>query len=104
MLTKRLLSIFLLISVLGNFFLMYRVLDLGVTTTYQESEIALRIKQMEAMERLFPALVASTSRSQLLDAAEKLELETFDKGSEGVNVGGIMFIFSDNRVSAVDFY
>ena len=102
MLKGRMVVILLLISVLANFGLAYRVFDLGVTITYGNDELARRGRQVEAMQKLFPAVLKDRSRSNLTDVAGKLGLEVLDKGDEGVYIDGVQFIFSGDQVSAVD--
>jgi hypothetical protein len=97
------LGILLLISVLGNAVLLYRVFDLGVTTTYGSDEIRRRSQQAADAEKLLPSLVSGTSRMDLLNAAQKTGLEVLDKGEEGLYVGGIHFVLSGDRVAAVKF-
>lgn len=103
MLKRRMVVILLLISVLANFGLAYRVFDLGVTITYGSDELARRGRQAEAMQKVFPATVKDRSRSNLIDVARKLGLEVFDKGDEGVYIDGVQFTFSGDQVSGVDF-
>jgi hypothetical protein len=103
MLTRKILPVLLLISVLGNLGLAYRILDLGTTITYSADEAVRRNKQVSAMQKLFPALLEDRSRFGLADAAGRLALEVLDKGAEGTYVDGIQFIFVGDQVSGVDF-
>jgi hypothetical protein len=103
MLTRKILPVLLLISVLGNLGLAYRILDLGTTITYGADEAVRRNKQVSAMQKLFPALLEDRSRFGLADTAGRLALEVLDKGAEGTYVDGIQFIFVGDQVSGVDF-
>ena len=100
---KKTLGVLLLISVLGNAVLIYRVFDLGVTTTYGSDEISRRTQQVADAQKLLPPLLSGTSRMELLSEAQKAGLEVMDKGEEGLYVGGIHFVLSGDRVAAIDF-
>jgi hypothetical protein len=100
---RKVLGIALLVSVLGNIVLLYRVLDMGVTTTYGADEISRRGKQVADVQKLLPLLMPHTSRADLLGAAQKAGLEIIDKGQEGMYVGDVQFIFSGDQVTAVKF-
>jgi hypothetical protein len=88
---KKTLGGLLLMSVLGNVLLIYRVFDLGVTTTYGSDEISRRTQQVADAEKLLPPLLSGTSRTELLSEAQKAGLDVMDKGKEGLYVGGIHF-------------
>ena len=103
MVTRKVLGILLLISVLGNAFLLYRVIDLGVTTTYGADEIGRRSSQAADAQKLFTLLMTHVSRADVLAAAGKTGLEILDKQDEGTYVGNILFIFSGDQVTAVKF-
>jgi hypothetical protein len=100
---KTVLGIALLVSVLVNAFLLYRLLDTGVTVTYGAAEISYKQKQEAAAEKLLPLLLANTSRDSLLDAARRAGLEIIDKGTDGVYVGKVHFMLSNDHVTAVTF-
>lgn len=100
---KKALGIALFLSVLGNLVLLYRVFDLGVTTTYGADEISRRSRQAADAQKLLPLLMPGTSRSDVSSAARKVGLEVIDKGEEGLYVGGIHFVVADDRVAAVRF-
>jgi hypothetical protein len=93
----------LLMSLVINLGLAFRVLDLGAVITDGSDEIIRRGKQVHAMQELFPAILKDGSRVNFATAAEKLGLQVLDKNDEGVYVEGIQFIFSEGQVSAVDF-
>lgn len=100
---KKALGILLLLSVLGNAILLYRVLDLGVMTTYGDDEVSRRSKQAADAQKLLPLLMLDTSRADVLSAAQKAGLEVIDKGEEGLYVGDIHFVLSEDRIVAVKF-
>jgi hypothetical protein len=100
---KNVISIALLLSVLGNFVLLYRVFDMGLTSTYEADEISRRGHQVANVQKLLPLLVPNMSRANLLSAARKANLEILEKGEEGLYVGGIRFLLSGDRVVAVNF-
>lgn len=93
----------LVLSVLGNCILLYRVLDLGVATTYLSDEVRRRGQQTEDARKLLSFLVTHQSRADVLDAARVTGLEVLDKGEAGVFIGSIHFIFSDDEVSTIEF-
>jgi hypothetical protein len=72
---SRVLIVLLLASIAANVFLLYRVFDVGVTTTYEGSEINLLKKQQAQMRKLFPFLQIGISRDALLSAAGREGLE-----------------------------
>lgn len=100
---KKILGIGLLISVVGNIVLLYRLLDMGVTTTHGADEINRRGQQLADVQKLLPLLMPNVSRVDLLSAARKADLEFLEKGEEGVYVGGIQFLFSGDQVVAIKF-
>lgn len=100
---KRVASIVLWISLLGNAALLYRLFDLGVTTTYGADEISRRNQQAAQAEKLVPLLLQSTSRAEVLSAAQKADLEVLEKGEDGLYVGSIHFVFVGDQVAAVSF-
>jgi hypothetical protein len=100
---KRSLVLLLVASLLANLGLLYRIVDMGLTSTYAGDEIARREKQEADAQQLLRVLLATTSRDDLLDAAHRASLEVINKGEEGVYVGEIRFVFSGDRVVGVDF-
>jgi hypothetical protein len=100
---KTLFGVLLVISIIGNAILLYRVLDMGVTTTYQSDEIKQRGEQLEGIQKLWSSLLPNTSRADVLNAARKSGLEVLDKQEEGLYVDGIHFVFSGDQVTAVKF-
>src|SRR5690606_15053959 len=94
----RLLSIALAISALLNLYLAYRLLDLGVTSTYAADELQRRGAQVSALQRLLPLLMPNTSRHLLISTAQAAGLEVLDKGDEGVYVEEILFVISNDQV------
>jgi hypothetical protein len=83
--------------------LLYRVFDLGVTTTYGDDEISRRSQQAADAQRLMPLLMPGASRADVLSAAARAGLEVLDKGEEGLFVGSMHFVFTQDRVAAVKF-
>lgn len=98
---KKLTVFSLVISVVINFALLYRIFDLGVTTTYGSEEILQRNQQVRELEKLLPLLLITTSREQVLHAANQAGLEVTEKREEGTYIGMTLFSFSDNKVTAV---
>jgi hypothetical protein len=98
----KILALILVISVLGNVFLLYRLIDTGVTVTYGAAELGYRAKKLKALEKLLPLLLSDTSRDALLSAARKAELEIIEKQGDGTYIGGLQFVFSGNRLTAVN--
>jgi hypothetical protein len=99
---RQALPILLVLSLLTNGVLLYRVFDLGVTTTYGADEIDRRSEQAAGAQKLLPLLMPSTSRADLLTAAQKSGLEVLDKGEEGLYIGGVHFVLSGDRVTAIE--
>jgi hypothetical protein len=93
----------LLISLAVNLGLAYRVLDLSSAITDSSDEVARRDKQVRAMQKLLPAILANGSRVNLAVVAGNLGMQVLDKKDEGVYVDGVLFVFSGEQVSAVDF-
>jgi hypothetical protein len=100
---KNTLGFLLFISAVGNAVLLFRVFDLGVTTTYGSDEISRRTHQVADAQKLLPPLLSDTSRKDLLSAALKANLEVLEKGEEGLYVGGIHFVLTGDRVAAIEF-
>jgi len=100
---NRSLLILLILSVVANAFLMYRLLDTGVTTTYQSAEIKSLLKQQADMKKLIPLLQKGTSRDTILGAAREAGLEVMQKEPDMLYVGTVEFLFKDGRLSEVKF-
>lgn len=100
---RKLFNALLGLSLLGNAFLLYRVVDTGVTNTYQSSEIKQTQQQLQAVQKLWPSLMPNVSRERVLDAARKADLEVLDKQAEGIYVSGVHFIFQEDHVSTIAF-
>lgn len=99
----KIIKLALLCSILINVTLLYRVIDLGVTTTYGADEINYRNRQASDLKKLLPLLLKSTSQEQVLLAARQAGLEVMKKIDEGTYVGTVLFTYSDGKVIAVDF-
>jgi hypothetical protein len=100
---RKTLGIALGLSVLANAVLLYRVLDLGSATTDEAVEIRHERAQLGAIQKLLPLLPPSVSREDLVNAAREAGLDIFDKGTEGLLVGTVLFTLSEGRVVAVKF-
>src|SRR6266403_4319316 len=94
---------FLVASIAVNVFLLYRVFDVGVTTTYQGSEIKSLKRQQAQIQKLFPLLEKGISRDALLGAARGAGLEVMEKTPDQVYVGAIEFVLRDGMVADVRF-
>tara|TARA_R110000824_G_scaffold118960_2_gene271451 strand:+ start:70653 stop:70979 length:327 start_codon:yes stop_codon:yes gene_type:complete len=99
---KNILTFCLVLSVVGNALLLYRVADLGVTTTHQSEQIRLNAQQAKDAEEILPMLINKTSRDDVLFAARKAGLTTFEK-EEGLIVGQLLFVFSGELLDRVIF-
>ncbi|EFB7642808.1 hypothetical protein E4I92_14360 [Escherichia coli] len=99
---EKIIRLALLFSILINAALLYRVFDLGVTTTYGADEINYRNRQASDLKKLLPLLLKSTSQEQVLLAARQASLEVIKKPGEGTYVGTLLFTYSDGKVMAVD--
>lgn len=100
---NKILGVALALSLIGNVALLYRVLDLGVTTTYGEDEVNRRNQQAADVQKLLPLLMPNMSRSHVLSAAQAAGLEILDKGEEGIYVGSVHFVLSGYQVTAIKF-
>lgn len=93
----------LVVSIMVNGFLLYRVFDVGVTTTYEGSEIKSLKRQQAQMQKLFPLLQKGISRDALLGAARGAGLEVMEKTQDQVYVGAIEFVLRDGNVVDLRF-
>lgn len=93
----------LILSVAGNAFLLYRLLDTGVTTTYQSAEVKSLLQQQAEIKKLAPLLLKGIPRDTLEDAARKTGLQVMPKESDTLYVGTIEFLFRDGRVNDINF-
>lgn len=100
---SRVLIVFLVASIAVNVFLLYRVFDVGVTTTYEGSEIKSLKQQQTQIQKLFPLLEKGISRDALLAAARDTGLEVIEKTPDQVYVGAIEFVLKDGMVVDVRF-
>jgi hypothetical protein len=100
---NRILLALSILSVAANVFLLYRLLDTGVTTTYQSAEVKSLLQQQAELKKLVPLLLKGTSRDTLLDAARQAGLQIMQKETDRLYVGSIEVVFTDGRVSDVNF-
>lgn len=100
---RRVLIVVLVASILVNVFLLYRVIDVGTTTTYEGSEITSLRRQQAQIQKLFPLLQKDISRDALLGAARGAGLEVIEKTPNQVYVGAIEFVLRDGKVVEVRF-
>ena len=100
---NRILLALSILSVAANAFLLYRLLDTGVTTTYQSAEVKSLLQQQAEMKKLAPLLLKGTSRDTLLGAAREAGLQIMQKEPDRLYVGSIEVMFTDGRVSDVNF-
>lgn len=90
------------ISLLVNLALTYFALNFATTADDMGNEIAYRETQMGDLEKILPSLLNQTSKEDILAAAKRHHLETFEKKEDGgIYVGQSGFLFSNNRVSSV---
>jgi len=100
---NRIVLALLVLSVAVNAFLLYRLLDTGVTTTYQSAEIKSQLQQQAEMKKLIPLLLKGTSRDTLMGAAREAGLQVMQKEPNRLYIGTIEVLFTDGRVSDVNF-
>lgn len=100
---NRILLTLSILSVAANAFLLYRLFDTGVTTTYQSAEVKSLLQQQAEMKKLVPLLLKGTSRDTLESAARETGLQVMQKERDRVYVGTIEFLFTDGRVGDVNF-
>ena len=100
----KILWIALTLSLLGNALLIYRVFDIGVAMTYGSDELHRRETQLSNMQLLLPYLIDTSTGPTIRSAAKAAGLEVLDKGTDGLYVGEIHFIFMGDTLSAVKFY
>ena len=100
---NRILLTLSILSVAANAFLLYRLLDTGVTTTYQSAEVKSLLQQQAEMKKLAPLLLKGTSRDTLLGAAREVGLQIIQKEPDRLYIGSIEVVFTDGRVSDVNF-
>jgi hypothetical protein len=100
---NRSLLILLILSAAANAFFMFRLLDTGVTTTYQSAEIKSLLQQQAEMKKLIPLLQKGTSRDTIVGAAQEAGLEVMQKEPGSLYIGTIEFLFTDGRLSDVKF-
>jgi hypothetical protein len=100
---NRAITVCLLISVIANVFLLYRLLDTGVTTTYEASQIKSSTRQLSDMQKLFPGLMTALTRDALMNAARTAGLEVIEKDKSELYVGTIEFSLADNKVVGIHF-
>lgn len=100
---NRILLTLTILSAAANAFLLYRLLDTGVTTTYQAAEVKSLSQQQAEMKVLSRLLLKGISRDALEDAARETGLQIMQKEPDRVYVGTIEFFFKDGRVSDVNF-
>ena len=93
----------LVASIAVNVFLLYRLFDVGVTTTYQGSEIKSLKRQQAQIQKLFPLLQKDISRDALVGAARGAGLEVMEKTPNQVYVRTIEFVLRDGKVVDVRF-
>jgi hypothetical protein len=93
----------LVAAIAVNVFLLYRVFDAGVTTTYEGSEIKSLKRQQAQIQKLFPLLQKGISRDAPLGAARDAGLEVIEKTPDEVYVGAIEFVLKDGKVVDVRF-
>ena len=101
---KKIFGVSLLLSVIVNIALLYRLLDTGISVSYQADELGYKSKQLTDVQKMFPVLVPKMSRADLLEKARKTGLEIIEKKDDNtVYVGGIQFVLSNDQVTAIKF-
>lgn len=100
---NRTLTILLIVSAAANALLLYRVVDVGVTTTYQSAEIKSLKRQQAQMQKLIPLLQKGISRDLVVGAARDAGLQIMVKDPNSMYVGMIEFIFRDGIVADIRF-
>lgn len=97
----RILTAALLLSLVGNGVLLWRILDLGVTTTYLDDQNQIFDRTLNDLEKLLPSIVGQSSRASIASLATKSGIGVLDKGSDGLLIGTMYFRFSDGRLMEV---
>jgi hypothetical protein len=90
-------------SLVANLVLVYRVFDLGVSVTYGSDEIERRGKQADVIQKLFPPLMSNVTRTEIISVAKQLGLAVLDKGDEGLYIGGVQIVFSNEKLTSMSF-
>ena len=100
---NKVVTVSLLVSVIANGFLLYRLLDTGVTTTYEASEIKSQTRQLSDMQKLFLAVSTGLTRDALMIAAHAAGLEVIQKEKGDLYVGSIEFSLVGDKVVGIHF-
>lgn len=98
---KRSIEFALLLSMVINAALLYRIFDFGVTVTHRADEIHYRDRQATDLEKLLPLLLKTASQEQVILAGRQAELEVIEKLGEGVYIGTVFFSYSGGKITAV---
>jgi hypothetical protein len=101
--TKRLLGGLLLVSVIGNLFLLYTTVDQAVTIDHHGSELSRRQNQLNAAAKLFRPIVKDAPGAMLLTTAQKEGLEILPKTKNELYIEQIQFELADGKVSDFSF-
>jgi predicted Zn-dependent protease len=72
----------------------YRVVDAGVTYTYQQAELGYREDAQRLLERVVLRVSTSTTQSELVQILRELKVEAFEK-EDGIYADGLGFFFSE---------
>jgi len=101
MLSRNLLIGLLGVSFLGNAFLIYRLVDMGVTVTHGEEESGRRNEQVRVVEELLAVFMSKPSKAELIEAAKESHFDVLDKGEDGIYVGEVRFNFSEDKLASL---
>jgi len=92
----------LLVSLILNAWLGYRILNLGVTITHQSDQIKFLNGQVKDVEKLWTKQVERSSSSALIEAAKEVGLEVIEKRNEhAFYLGRIKVLLTDDRVAKI---
>ena len=100
-------AIFLMVSIVGNVFLVYKMFDASVTLTYLEDSCASRGESLFVMKELLPRMSEGYPKDKFLEDArfvsKQKDVPLTLKG-DVVAVGDVGFIFSDGRLVGIEYY
>ena len=92
----------LVVSLLMNLLLLWRVFDLDVTTTHLAEENQILDRTLRDLERLLPSAIGTISREHLEGLARSAGIEVHAKEECGLLIGTMYFLFSEGRLSRIE--
>jgi len=96
------LRLLLVVSMAGNAYLLYKLIDHGVSITYQADEQARRGQQLAALSALLMEYAKGDSRNALVQRAKQVGLHVIDKPGENYFwIDEIRFDIVDDRLADI---